>query len=163
MCVGNNLAKFVKCITAIPMRACRAAFAKVLIRHMRDATWHFLELYIALRICHILKTIFHQKSNRIISFTMDSDEWPSRPPFLSRLTSAFVIGFAGFLSRSFLYGANRIEVIGLDTFCDLLDRRADIENRDRGLITGIIYSPVPTENPDLIMEYSVKPPIRVCT
>lgn len=94
---------------------------------------------------------------------MDSDEWPSRPPLLSRLTSAFVIGFAGFLSRSFLYGANRIEVIGLDAFCDLLDRRADIENRERGLITGIIFSPVPAEEPDLIMEYSVKPSIRVCT
>ena len=73
---------------------------------------------------------------------MDSDEWPSKPPPLSRLTSAFVIGLAGFLSRSFLCGTNRVEVIGLDAFCDLLDRRADPESRERGLITGMLYSSV---------------------
>ena len=94
---------------------------------------------------------------------MDSDEWPSRPSIVSRRTSAFVIGLAGVLSRSFLCGANRVETIGLDAFCDLLDRRANIANRERGLITGIIYSLVLAQEPNLMIEFSIKPPIGVCT
>ena len=67
---------------------------------------------------------------------MNTDEWPSSPPLASRLASSIVIGLAGILSRSFLCGANTLEVIGLDAFCTLLDKRMDINHRERGLVTG---------------------------
>lgn len=47
------------------------------------------------------------------------------------------MGLTGSLSRSFLYGLNRMEVIGLDRFIETLDKRRDVEGRKRGLITGI--------------------------
>ena len=40
------------------------------------------------------------------------------------------------MSRGFLYGLNRVEVVGLDRFLDTLDKREDIYGRERGLITG---------------------------
>jgi monolysocardiolipin acyltransferase len=46
------------------------------------------------------------------------------------------MGLTGSLSRGFLYGLNRIEVVGLDRFLETLDRREDIDGRERGLITG---------------------------
>ncbi|PMD40635.1 hypothetical protein L207DRAFT_427575 [Hyaloscypha variabilis F] len=45
------------------------------------------------------------------------------------------MGLTGSLSRGFLYGLNRIEVVGLDRFLETLDRREDIDGRERGLIT----------------------------
>lgn len=47
-----------------------------------------------------------------------------------------VMAFTGTLSRAFLFGLNRTEVHGLDDFLEVLDGRADIEGRERGLITG---------------------------
>jgi len=47
------------------------------------------------------------------------------------------MGLTGSLSRGFLYGLNRIEVFGLDRFLETLDRRKDIEGREKGLITGM--------------------------
>ena len=46
------------------------------------------------------------------------------------------MGLTGSLSRGFLYGLNYVEVIGLEKFLETLDKRKDIESRERGLITG---------------------------
>jgi monolysocardiolipin acyltransferase len=45
------------------------------------------------------------------------------------------MGLTGSISRGFLYGLNNIEVVGLDRFLGTLDRRKNIEGRERGLIT----------------------------
>jgi len=47
------------------------------------------------------------------------------------------MGLTGSISRGFLYGLNRIEVFGLDRFLETLDKREDIDGRERGLITGL--------------------------
>jgi monolysocardiolipin acyltransferase len=60
-----------------------------------------------------------------------------RPPSMPwRFGSAAVMGIIGTLSRAFIYGANSQETHGLDGFLELIDKRADIDNRRRGLITG---------------------------
>jgi monolysocardiolipin acyltransferase len=41
------------------------------------------------------------------------------------------------MSRGFLYGLNRMEVVGLDRFLEALDKREDVDGRERGLITGL--------------------------
>lgn len=48
------------------------------------------------------------------------------------------MGLTGSLSRGFLYGLNNMDVIGLDKFLETLDRRRKPEERDRGLLTGIV-------------------------
>jgi hypothetical protein len=48
------------------------------------------------------------------------------------------MGFIGFLSRAFMYGASRPEVHGADKFLQLLDERKDVAKRRRGLITGTL-------------------------
>jgi len=45
------------------------------------------------------------------------------------------MGITGALSRSFLFGLNDTEVIGLDRFLEVLDGRKDVDARERGLIT----------------------------
>ncbi|KAI1344316.1 hypothetical protein F5Y15DRAFT_424515 [Xylariaceae sp. FL0016] len=60
---------------------------------------------------------------------------PSKPGLPSRATSSLVIGAVSALSRAFLYGLNTVEVSGLQRFLDILDKRNDPEQRDRGLIT----------------------------
>jgi monolysocardiolipin acyltransferase len=47
------------------------------------------------------------------------------------------MGLTGSLSRAFYYGLNNVEVVGLDGFLQTLDRRKDVDGRERGLITGI--------------------------
>jgi hypothetical protein len=61
---------------------------------------------------------------------------PFTPSLPWRTTSSIVMGLTGALSRAFYYGLNHIEVIGLDDFLQTLDKRKDIEGRERGLITG---------------------------
>jgi monolysocardiolipin acyltransferase len=46
------------------------------------------------------------------------------------------MGLTGSLSQAFLYGLNYMEVIGLDRFLETLEKRKDVEGRERGLITG---------------------------
>lgn len=46
------------------------------------------------------------------------------------------MGVVGSISRLFLYGANTTDVHGLDDFLSLLDKRSDVRNRQRALITG---------------------------
>lgn len=47
------------------------------------------------------------------------------------------MSITGSLSRLFMFGANTTEVHGLDDFLELLDKRSDVRNRQRGLITGL--------------------------
>lgn len=66
---------------------------------------------------------------------------PPTTPNLSlpwRFSSSLVMGLTGSISRIFLYGLNRTEVIGLDKFLDTLNQRKDVEGRERGLITGTV-------------------------
>lgn len=77
------------------------------------------------------------------SNTMDTDSPPSTPPPQQpslpwRIGAAMVMGFVGSTSRLFMFGANKIEVHGLDKFLETLDRRKDPEGRERGLITGTL-------------------------
>lgn len=60
---------------------------------------------------------------------------PTRPGLPWRLASAAVMGSVGALSRGFLYGLNNVEVTGLSNLLRVLDRRKDVENRQRGLLT----------------------------
>ncbi|KAI9670063.1 MAG: hypothetical protein M1817_004543 [Caeruleum heppii] len=60
---------------------------------------------------------------------------PVAPSLPWRLSSSVVMGVTGALCRTFLHGANRTEVHGLDGFLRVLDERQDIEGRERGLIT----------------------------
>jgi monolysocardiolipin acyltransferase len=48
------------------------------------------------------------------------------------------MGLTGGLCRAFYYGLNNVETVGLDKFLKILDRRKDIEGRERGLVTGMI-------------------------
>jgi monolysocardiolipin acyltransferase len=63
---------------------------------------------------------------------------PNQPSLPWRATSSFVMGVTGFLSRSFLFGFNNTEVIGLDRFLEVLDGRKDVGAREKGLLTGTL-------------------------
>jgi hypothetical protein len=60
----------------------------------------------------------------------------TQPGLPWRLGSSVIIGIVGSISRLFLYGANTTDVHGLDDFLGLLDKRVDVRNRQRALITG---------------------------
>jgi monolysocardiolipin acyltransferase len=47
------------------------------------------------------------------------------------------MGLTGTLSRGFLFGLQNLEVTGLERFLERLDKRKDVQGRDRGLITGM--------------------------
>jgi len=49
------------------------------------------------------------------------------------------MGAVGLLCGSFLRVLSRSETHGMDKFLELLDERADVEGRERGLITGMRY------------------------
>ena len=61
---------------------------------------------------------------------------PAAPSLPWRFTSAATMGIITTIAKGFLYGLNNIEVTGLEGFLETLDRRRDIEGRQRGLITG---------------------------
>jgi len=63
---------------------------------------------------------------------------PATPSLPWRFSSSVIMGLTGSLSRGFLYGLNKMDVIGLDRFLETLDRRRKPEERDRGLLTGIV-------------------------
>ncbi|KAH8801535.1 hypothetical protein F5884DRAFT_807026 [Xylogone sp. PMI_703] len=66
----------------------------------------------------------------------EHEKGPATMPSLPwRLTSSLAMGLTGSASRAFLYGCNKIEVIGLERFLKVLDRRKDVEGRERGLLT----------------------------
>ncbi|KAI8947326.1 acyltransferase [Xylaria longipes] len=59
-------------------------------------------------------------------------EQPS-PPW--RMTSSLAMGLTASLSRVFLYGLNSVQVTGLQRFLDIIDKRKDVDERQRGLVT----------------------------
>ena len=65
-----------------------------------------------------------------------SNDEPSSPSLPWRFGSSAVMGIVGTLTRAFMNVPNTQTADGLDDFLDLLDKRADIEKRERGLITG---------------------------
>ena len=52
------------------------------------------------------------------------------------------MGFVGTMTRAFMHGPNWQDAHGLDGFLELLDKRADIDGRTRGLITGMHHQDV---------------------
>ncbi|XXG96472.1 negative regulator of the PHO system [Hypoxylon texense] len=58
-----------------------------------------------------------------------------QPSLAWRITSSLSMGLTAALFRGFLYGFNSVETVGLDRFLDILDKRKDVEKRQRGLIT----------------------------
>lgn len=68
---------------------------------------------------------------------MAAPDAPDQPSLLWRTGSSFITGATGLLCRSFLIGLNRLEVNGYDKFMRLLDERADVNGRTKGLITGM--------------------------
>lgn len=62
---------------------------------------------------------------------------PAMPSLSWRFTSSLIMGLTGSISRGFLYGLNRMEVVGLDRFLETLDKRSNVDGRERGLITGL--------------------------
>jgi monolysocardiolipin acyltransferase len=68
---------------------------------------------------------------------MSSPAPPLQSPSLPwRASSSLIMGLTGTLSRGFLYGLNYMDVIGLDGFLETLNKRKDVEGRERGLLTG---------------------------
>lgn len=67
------------------------------------------------------------------------------------------MGLTASLSRSFLYGLNNMEVTGLENFLDILDKRKDVDGRERGLITGTCVLEDPNgNNTNLYLVYSIE-------
>ncbi|KAI0530129.1 acyltransferase [Xylaria digitata] len=71
-------------------------------------------------------------TNSVASSNKPLSAQPSLP---RRVTSSLIMGLAASLSRVFLYSLNSVEVTGLQRFLDILDKRKDIEKRQRGLLT----------------------------
>ena len=67
---------------------------------------------------------------------MAIDRSPAHPTLPWRTTSSLVTGLSALLSRAFLFGASHVEVQGLEDFLRILDRRKDVDSRERGLLTG---------------------------
>ena len=65
---------------------------------------------------------------------MDDNREPSSLPW--RVGSSTVIGITGALTRIFMNVFNTQNTHGLDGFLGMLDERANIDKRQRGLITG---------------------------
>ena len=61
---------------------------------------------------------------------------PASPSLSWRFGSSLIMGLAASASRTFLFGLNKTETIGLEGFLETLDRREDVNGRERGLITG---------------------------
>lgn len=63
---------------------------------------------------------------------------PPPPSLLWRAGSTAVMGLVGTLTRAFMHGPNWQDAHGLNGFLELLNKRADVGDRKRGLITGMI-------------------------
>lgn len=68
---------------------------------------------------------------------MAAPDAPDQPSMLWRTGSSIITGATGFLCRTFLVGLNRLELKGYDKFLRLLDERADVNGRTKGLVTGV--------------------------
>lgn len=65
---------------------------------------------------------------------------PARRGFSWRLGSSMVMGLTGAIARSFLYGLNKVETVGLEPFLKLLDERRAGHSK-QGLLTGTFDPP----------------------
>lgn len=65
------------------------------------------------------------------------DEQPAAPSWQWQTASKYTMGAVGALCRGFLLRLSTTEVHGLDRFLELLDERENVEERERGLITGM--------------------------
>lgn len=76
-------------------------------------------------------------SHEVDMSNSNPNKLPLQQPSLPwRMTSSVIMGLTAALSRGFLYGLNSVEVTGLERFLEVLDKRKDVEKRQRGLITG---------------------------
>jgi monolysocardiolipin acyltransferase len=67
-----------------------------------------------------------------------SQDEPLAAPSLSwQAGSTFVMGTVGVLVRTFFHGLSRPTVTGLEEFTKLLDERKNVNERQRGMITGM--------------------------
>ncbi|KAL5114909.1 Lyso-phosphatidylcholine acyltransferase [Pleosporales sp. CAS-2024a] len=65
---------------------------------------------------------------------MQPEGQPEAPSALWRAASTVVMGAVGLLCKGFL-GVNRVETHGMENFVKMLDERADVGGRERGLVT----------------------------
>jgi len=66
------------------------------------------------------------------------EDAPYAPSLGWRAASTATIAFTGFLAKAFARIACSTEVYGLESFVKLLNDRENVEERDRGLITGML-------------------------
>lgn len=86
-----------------------------------------------------------------------------RPSLPWRMSSSLILGATCMLSRGFLYGLNTVETKGLDRFLKILDKRKDVDKRERGLITGgFLYKPIFLPNAMFYSKSQVLTQISVC-
>jgi len=72
---------------------------------------------------------------------MTEAEGDPPPPSLGwRLGSTLTMSMVGGLTRVFMTIPNTTKSHGKDAFMDLLDDREDVEDRRRGLITGLTFT-----------------------
>ena len=72
---------------------------------------------------------------------MPKDESLSPPSLQWRSASTATIALVGLACKSFLkIGVKKTETHGLENFIKVLDERQDVEKRERGLLTGEIFS-----------------------
>lgn len=91
---------------------------------------------------------------------MSTPNPPLSPSLPWRFSSSLIMGLTGSVSRSFLYALNKPEVIGLEKFMETLEKRRDIDGRQKGLITGTYY--LVAERIVLLTDcHSIKPCQRV--
>lgn len=68
---------------------------------------------------------------------------PNQPSLPWRIGSSLTIGAVGAFCRTFLYGFNDSQVVGLDRFLKVLEERRDVGARTRGLLTGTVFGVTP--------------------
>lgn len=61
---------------------------------------------------------------------------PTQPSLPWRIGSSVTIGAVGAFCKTFLYGLNDSEAVGLDRFLKVLEERRDVGARTKGLLTG---------------------------
>ena len=91
---------------------------------------------------------------------MSSRNPPASPSLPWRFSSSLIMGLTGSISRGFLYGLNYMEVTGLDRFLETLDKRKDVESRERGLITGM--KPIGVGRPKAVLTARYCDSIKSC-
>lgn len=68
---------------------------------------------------------------------MRPEEQPEAPSGPWRAASTFTMATVGLLCKGFLTGLSNVETHGMEKFLKLLDERENVEERQRGLLTGM--------------------------